>query len=262
MTILRSISLHFLGGDRTGTERYGPERSTTTSYVGMIRNRIQTVEARINAACIDSRRSREDITLVAVTKTMNASTVHKAITAGLTNFGENRIQEAQTKIPAVNDGRWHLIGHLQRNKARTATQIFSLIHSVDSERLAQRLDNAREDRACAVLIQVNLTQNSSQGGVEPTNLRRLAMTIDRETSLELHGLMTIGPMTASQSTIRSCFQTLHNLRNELRNDLPNQPFNELSMGMTNDFELAISEGSTIIRVGRAIFGDPTPPSGH
>ena len=123
-------------------------------------------------------------------------------------------------------------------------------------------DRSSEDRACAVLIQVNLTQNSSQGGVEPTNLRRLAMTIDRETSLELHGLMTIGPMTASQSTIRSCFQTLHNLRNELRNDLPNQPFNELSMGMTNDFELAISEGSTIIRVGRAIFGDPTPPSGH
>ena len=262
MTILRSRSRHSLGGDRTGTECSGPETLTTTSYVGAVRDRIQTVEARINAACKDSRRSREDITLVAVTKTKTASTVRKAITAGLTDFGENRIQEAQMKIPAVNDGRWHLIGHLQRNKARTATQIFSLIHSVDSERLAQRLDHTREDRACAVLIQVNLTQNPSQEGVEPTNLRTLAMTIDRETSLELHGLMTIGPMTASHSTIRSCFRTLHDLRNELRKHLPNQPFDELSMGMTNDFELAISEGSTIIRVGRAIFGDPTPPSGH
>ena len=262
MTMLRSISLHSLGGARTGTDCYGPETLTATSYVGAVRDRIQTVEARIYAACKDSGRSREDITLVAVTKTMTASTVRKAITAGLTDFGENRIQEAQTKILTVNDGRWHLVGHLQRNKARTATQIFSLIHSVDSERLAQRLDNTREDRACAVLIQVNLTQNPLQGGVEPNNLRALATTIDCETSLELHGLMTIGPITASHSTIRSCFRTLHELRDELRKDLPNQPFDQLSMGMTNDFELAISEGSTIIRVGRAIFGDPVPTSGH
>ena len=261
MTTLRSRSQHSFGGARTGTEHPDHETLTANSHVRAVRDRIQTLETRINAACKESGRSREAITLVAVTKTMTASTVRNAIRAGLTNFGENRVQEAQTKIPAVDGGRWHLIGHLQRNKARIATQIFSLIHSVDSERLAQRLDSMSDDRACAVLIQVNLTRNPSQGGVEPQNLRTLATTIDRGTSLELHGLMTIGPMTAAGSTTQSCFRRLRELRDELRTDLPNQPFDELSMGMTNDFELAISEGSTIIRVGRAIFGSTLPASG-
>ena len=261
MMTVRSRSRHSFGGAQTGTEPPAPETLTKNSYVRAVTDRIEDVETRIQGACHESGRSREAITLVAVTKTMSAFTVRDAITAGLINFGENRVQEAQTKIPMVGGGRWHLIGHLQRNKARIATQLFSLIHSVDSERLAQRLDVMREDRTCAVLIQVNLTDNPSQGGVAPDNLHALAMTIDRETSLELHGLMTIGPMTIEESTIRSCFRRLRELHDKLRADLPNQPFEELSMGMTNDFELAISEGSTIIRVGRAIFGSPATTSG-
>lgn len=223
--------------------------------------RVQAVRARIAAVCQEAGRSPDGVTLVAVSKTFDAATVRKGLAAGLTDLGENRVQEAQAKIPQVGGGRWHLVGHLQRNKARVAVQLFSLIHSVDSERLVRRLDAVRENRPCDVLIQVNLTRAQTQGGVEPEGLSQLAAVLDRETGLILRGLMTIGPLGATPTASRACFRRLRELRDTLRASLPNQPISDLSMGMTDDLDPALVEGSTIVRVGRAIFGARSPAQG-
>ncbi|HCU73843.1 MAG: YggS family pyridoxal phosphate-dependent enzyme [Chloroflexi bacterium] len=215
---------------------------------------VRSVRSRIETACTESKRTPDEVTLVAVTKTVPAPIVNVGRDAGLSHFGENRVQDAENKVRSVAGGHWHLVGQLQRNKARQAIDLFSLIHSVDSIRLAHRLEFVRANEECAVLIQVNLTDSESQGGISPNELTHLATVIDQETSLELRGLMTIAPINGSQATLRACFGELRKLRDGLRKTLPNQPLRELSMGMTNDFELAITEGATIIRVGRAIFG--------
>ncbi|MDE2767733.1 MAG: YggS family pyridoxal phosphate-dependent enzyme [Chloroflexota bacterium] len=223
--------------------------------------RVATVRTRVAAVCHEASRSPDSVTLVAVCKTFDAETVRHGLAAGLTELGENRVQEAQAKIPQVGGGRWHLVGHLQRNKARVATQLFSLIHSVDSVRLARRLEAVRADRPCNVLIQINLTDAQTQGGIEPSGLSELASVIDRETGLTLRGLMTIGPMGSDVTASRACFRRLRELRDSLRGRLPNQPISELSMGMTDDLDAALMEGATIVRVGRAIFGTRSPDPG-
>ena len=223
--------------------------------------RLQDVRARIVDVCRQAGRPPEDVTLVAVSKTFDATAVRDGLAAGLTDLGENRVQEAQAKIPQVGGGRWHLVGRLQRNKARIAVQLFSLIHSVDSERLARRLETVRDGRPCDVLIQVNLTGARTQGGVDPGGLSRLATSLDRETGLTLRGLMTIGPLDADSTASRACFRRLRELRDELRVSLPNQPLADLSMGMTDDLAPALVEGATIVRVGRAIFGVRSPALG-
>ena len=215
---------------------------------------IRSVRSRIEKACTESKRTPDEVTLVAVTKTVPAPVVNLGREAGLSHFGENRIQDAENKVRSVDGGHWHLVGQLQRNKARRAIDLFSLIHSVDSIRLAHRLEFVRATQECAVLIQVNLTNSESQAGINPDDLTQLATVIDQETSLDLQGLMTIAPINGSPDTIRACFGELRKLRDALRKTLPNQPLYDLSMGMTDDFELAIAEGATIIRVGRAIFG--------
>ena len=233
-----------------------------------LRRRIAAVRQEIAAACAAVGRAPDTVELVAVTKTVPADVVRAALAAGLTTFGENRVQEADAKIPEVGGGAWHLIGHLQRNKARTAVQRFACIQSVDSPRLARRLDAVRENRPVDVLAQVNLTGAPTQEGVAPEDLDRLCRVIDRETSLTLRGLMTIGPLGGDLATLRACFRELRQARDALRPKLPNQPLTELSMGMTDDFGAAIAEGSTMVRVGRAIFGSrptaasavPAPPS--
>jgi hypothetical protein len=222
---------------------------------------VADVRQRITEICREAGRSPDSVTLVAVCKTFDAETVRYGLAAGLTDLGENRVQEAQSKIPRVDGGRWHLVGHLQRNKARIATQLFSLIHSVDSVRLARRLEAVRDGRPSDVLIQVNLTGAQTQGGVEPEGLMPLATLLDRETGLTLRGLMTIGPMGADVTASRACFRRLRELRDELRMSLPNQPATELSMGMTDDLDAALTEGATIVRVGRAIFGARSLTSG-
>ncbi len=222
--------------------------------------RAAEVRARIESSSRAAGRAPDEVRLVAVTKTVPAPVIRAAVAAGIEDFGENRVQEAEAKRAEVGVGHWHLVGHLQRNKARRATELFDWIHSVDSARLAFRLDQVRGDRSPRVLLQVNVTGASGQQGVAPEALAELADAIDRETSLELRGLMTIGPLTSDGSAIRACFRRLHELRDGLRDRLPNQPFNELSMGMTDDFEPAIHEGATIVRVGRAIFGErPAQP---
>ncbi len=221
---------------------------------GGIADRVQSIRARIASVCRGTGRAPEDVTLVAVCKTFDAPTAREGLAAGLTDLGENRVQEAQQKIPQVGGGRWHLVGHLQRNKARAAVRLFSLIHSLDSERLARRLEAVRDGQPCNVLIQVNLTGAHTQGGVEPSGLSQLATTLDRETGLTLRGLMTIGPFGVEPAASRACFRRLRELRGSLRVSLPNQPIDHLSMGMTADLDEALVEGATIVRVGRAIFG--------
>lgn len=226
-----------------------------------IASRARAVQTRIDTVCREAGRSPESVTLVAVCKTFDATTVRHGLAAGLTDLGENRVQEAEAKIPHVGGGRWHLVGHLQRNKARAAMQLFSLIHSVDSERLAHRLEAVRDDRPCDVLIQVNLTGAPTQGGIAPAGLSRLASVLDRETGLTLRGLMTIGPLGTDAAASRACFRGLRELRDTLRVSLSNQPIDDLSMGMTDDLDAALVEGATIVRVGRAIFGARSPAPG-
>ncbi|MCY3747777.1 MAG: YggS family pyridoxal phosphate-dependent enzyme [Chloroflexi bacterium] len=220
--------------------------------------RVAAIRGRIASVCRDAGRSPEAVTLVAVCKTYDATMVRHGLAAGLLELGENRVQEAQVKIPQVGGGRWHLVGRLQRNKARVATRLFSLIHSVDSVRLARRLEAVREGRPCDVLIQVNLTGTRTQGGIEPSGLSELASVLDRETDLTLRGLMTIGPMGGGVAASRACFRQLREQRDALQVSLPNQPIAELSMGMTDDLDAALVEGATIVRVGRAIFGARSP----
>jgi len=230
--------------------------STATSLL----ERIAEVRARLTAAAHRSNRPVEEITLVAVSKTHPAAAVREAITAGLDNFGENRVQEAETKIPDVGRtaARWHLIGHLQSNKARRAVELFDCIHSLDSPDLAQRLNRLCEElerQELPVLIQVDLGHETTKTGVAEKDVGELVAVIRDCPRLRLTGLMTLPPFFDEAERVRPYFSRLRELRDELK---ANRAFGdhpgELSMGMTHDFEIAIEEGATMVRVGTAIFG--------
>jgi len=230
--------------------------STATSLL----ERIAEVRARLTAAAHRSNRPVDEITLVAVSKTHPAAAVREAITAGLDNFGENRVQEAETKIPDVGRtaARWHLIGHLQSNKARRAVELFDCIHSLDSPDLAQRLNRLCEElerQELPVLIQVDLGHETTKTGVAEKDVGELVAVIRDCPRLRLTGLMTLPPFFDEAERVRPYFSRLRELRDELK---ANRAFGdhpgELSMGMTHDFEIAIEEGATMVRVGTAIFG--------
>ncbi len=171
-------------------------------------------------------------------------------------FGENRVQEGLPKIAAVGgEARWHLIGGLQRNKARDATAYFDMIESVDSLRLAQAIDRRSPEPGFPVLLQVSISGAPTQGGVDPEQLDRLCGQIDSDTRLLIRGLMTIAPLTENEKVLRQSFAAMRKLRDRLATSYPDQQISELSMGMTSDFSHAIKEGATIVRIGRAIFGD-------
>jgi pyridoxal phosphate enzyme (YggS family) len=201
------------------------------------------------------------VKLVVVSKTHPPDIIRQAIAAGVSDLGENRIQEAEEKIAAVGRtaARWHLIGHLQSNKARRAVMLFDLIHSLDSAELARRLDRmcgeaGRPD--LPVLIQMNLAGESSKSGIDTKELPTLVEAIASCSHLRLTGLMTVPPFFADTEQVRPLFRRLR----ELRDDLNSQGVfaagpGELSMGMTNDFPVAIEEGATIVRIGTAIFGE-------
>jgi hypothetical protein len=215
-----------------------------------IAGRLAGVRARIDAACARAGRSPRDITLVGVSKQQPASAIRAAFDAGLRDFGENRVQEAAQKIEELRAlgiaPRWHLIGHLQRNKAAAAISLFDILHSVDSERVAEAID-AHADRRVPVLLEVNVAGEPAKFGVAPAELPALAERIGRLPRIELLGLMTVAPQVANPEDVRPVFRRLRELGDTV--GLP-----ELSMGMTDDFEVAIEEGSTLVRVGRAIFG--------
>lgn len=230
--------------------------------VADISENIARVEDRIAAACRRSGRRREDVRLVAISKSHPLEAIRAAFAAGLRDFGENRVQEAQAKLPALADLRatWHLVGHLQTNKARTAREIFQWVHSVDSRRLAEKLDQAAPPGAkrLPVLIEVNLGEEAEKAGVRAAEAQELAGQLGHIETLELRGLMVIPPFLASPEEVRPYFRQLRDLAREIEaRRLPNVSMQELSMGMSNDFEVAIEEGSTIVRVGTAIFGERT-----
>jgi pyridoxal phosphate enzyme (YggS family) len=211
---------------------------------------VCTVRARIAAAAGRAGRDPGDITLIAVTKTHDAQTVALAHNAGVRHFGENRVQEARPKISSLRgrgaDATWHLIGHLQTNKVKAALECFDILHAVDSERLARAISR-RAMRPVRVLIEVNVAGEPTKHGVRPDDAAALAETVGGLPNIDLRGLMTVAPQVDDPEDVRPVFRRLRELRDALG-------LQELSMGMTDDFEVAIEEGSTMVRVGRAIFG--------
>ena len=225
-----------------------------------MRLRLEQVRSRMAAAAARSSRNVEEITLVAVSKTRPASIIREAIAAGMTDLGENRVQEADEKISEVGPAvaRWHLIGHLQSNKARRAVQLFDVIHSLDSATLARRLNRACEELNRAelpVLIQVDLGHEPTKFGADEKQLMSLVSTVRECERLRLTGLMTLPPFFDDAEQARPFFVRLRQLRDQFSGQgVFGDRKGELSMGMTYDFEVAIEEGATMIRVGTAIFG--------
>ena len=226
-----------------------------------LRQRLERVQAQIAEAALRVNRKPQDITLVAVSKTHSAETVRQAIAAAVSDLGENRVQEAESKILEVgrNAARWHLIGHLQSNKARRAVELFDVIHSLDSVALAQRLDRVCEEvnrEVLPVLIQVDLGQEATKSGAAEDQVEKIVEVIKGSPRLSLKGLMTLPPYFDDPQQTRPYFRRLRELRDDLfgQGAFGNQG-GELSMGMTHDFAVAIEEGATIVRVGTAIFGE-------
>jgi len=214
-----------------------------------IRAGVDAVNARIAAACARAGRAREDVKLVAVSKTFPASDVEHVIGAGVADVGENKVQEARDKQPSVRgDARWHLIGHLQSNKAKDAVRIFDVIQTVDSFELAEKIARAADSagRQPEILLQVNIGREPQKSGADPDEVAELVRRVRTLSLLRLSGLMAIPPAGEAEET-RTHFRALRRMRDDLG-------LTELSMGMTDDFEAAIEEGATIVRVGRAIFG--------
>jgi hypothetical protein len=223
--------------------------------------RLSAVRQRIANAAIRSGRRPEAITLVAVTKTHSLEIVRQAMTAGIHDVGENRVQEAEPKIEAIGHAglRWHLIGHLQANKARRAVELFDLIQSVDSVSIAQRLDRICGEIGRAklpVLIQVDLGGEETKTGASEEELPTLVEAVRACARLNLKGLMTLPPFFEDVERVRPYFRRLREIRDDLiSRGVLSDECRELSMGMSHDFEVAIEEGATIVRVGTAIFGE-------
>lgn len=221
-----------------------------------IRENIMKVQERMAAACHRAGRRLEDVKLIAVSKTFPAERVREAYEAGLHDFGENRVQEAAPKIAALEglEITWHLIGHLQSNKAKRARELFHWVHSVDSIHLASKLHHAAQDSSARlpILLQVNLAGEQSKSGLAENEVLRTAEEASNLPTLELRGLMLIPPFSDNPEDVRPYFRHLRRLAEEIRAALP--AAREISMGMSHDFEAAIEEGATMIRVGTAIFG--------
>jgi pyridoxal phosphate enzyme (YggS family) len=210
----------------------------------------ERVRERVAAACKRAGRDPDDVTLIAVTKTYGPEAVVEAYDAGLRDFGENRVQEAVEKIDAVEKlgvmARWHLIGHLQRNKVRLAAGRFGIIHSVDSVRLSREISRKYGSHV-PVLLEVNVAQDAAKYGFAPEEVAAALDEIAVLHHLDVRGLMTVAPQTTDPEGTRPYFRRLRELRDQFA--LP-----ELSMGMSGDYEVAIEEGATMVRVGTAIFG--------
>ncbi len=229
-------------------------RFTGRLTVGIAEN-VELVRERIRSACLRSGRNPEDVVLLAASKTRTPEEIREAFEAGVKVFGENRVQEAVAKVEALRDipVEWHMVGHLQRNKARHAVKIFELIHSVDDEELAVEVNRRASSigKVQRVLIQVKLSEEKF--GCPPELLEKLVSTVLELENLRLEGLMVIPPYPENPEDSRPYFSKLRELKEEVESRfgvrLPH-----LSMGMTNDFEVAIEEGATIVRIGTAIFG--------
>lgn len=236
---------------------------STEAAVGL-RDRLDEVRGRIATVARRCGREPTEITLVAVSKTHPVAVLREALGVGVTDFGENRVQEAESKISAFRDheARWHLIGHLQANKARRAVMLFDVVQTLDSVSLAHRLDRAcgEENRAeLPVLIQVDLAGEATKSGVPATGLSDVVKAVNQCSRLRFHGLMILPPFFEDAEQVRPFFRRLRELRDELQaGGHFGDRRGELSMGMSHDYEVATEEGATIVRVGTAIFGERIP----
>jgi PLP dependent protein len=224
-----------------------------------LRERVEEIRDRIAAAAIRAGRRADEITLIAVSKTHPAEAIRAAFALGVKHFGENRVQEWEEKRAVLEDlpGEWHLIGHLQGNKAARAARLFHSVDSVDDLARAQRLDRARAElgaeRRLRVLIEVRIASEITKGGVERAGLEALAGQVSALNCLELQGLMCIPPFLNEAERVRPYFSDLRVLKEELERNL-GKKLPVLSMGMSHDFDVAIEEGATEVRVGTALFG--------
>ncbi len=217
-----------------------------------IKSSIRSLEQRIARAADKADRSPKEITIVGVTKTVEPQLIQEAFEAGIRHFGENKVQEAKEKIDHLSHLQppptWHMVGHLQTNKVKVAVGLFAMIHSVDSVRLAEILSHHIQHNNIPILLQVNVSGEASKSGFAPVDVPWVLEQIARLPHLETKGLMTIAPLTSNPEEIRPIFRQLRLLRDSLG-------LEHLSMGMSDDFEVAIEEGATIVRIGRAIFGE-------
>lgn len=220
---------------------------------------LESIRRRIEAACARAGRPESSVTLLAVTKGQPPDVVSEAAQLGLTVFGENKVQEAKAKIPLCPGRlRWHMIGHLQTNKCRDAVDLFEMVQGVDSLHVAEEL-NKRADQAARtlpVLLEVNIVGEASKFGYPPERLLAELTQLNSLNRLEIHGLMTVPPWAAEPERVRPIFRQLRELKSQCEQQL-GAPLAQLSMGMTGDFEIAIEEGATMVRLGTALFG-PRP----
>jgi len=230
-----------------------------------IAHRLADVRARIAAAAQRAGRAPSEVTLVAVTKTRTVAEIEAACRAGVQDVGENRVGEAEAKKPKLDLGRacaditWHMVGHLQSRKASRAIDLFDIVHSVDSVKLAGKLDRLADERdqILPILIEVNASGEASKYGFSASDVPRLESAVAEIVALphlRVDGLMTVASIAADPEEVRPVFAQLRDLRDRFRGRFPRSGWPHLSMGMTDDFEVAIEEGATMIRVGRAIFG--------
>ena len=226
-----------------------------------IQENLERVRERIAQAAAKAGRAVDEIELVAITKTHDAEKVREAIEAGHTLFGESRVQEARVKIPGLPSNlRWHFVGHLQKNKIRHALPLFELIHSVDSLALAQNMNRIAEEEGShpRVLLEVNMAGEGSKFGFQPDKLREQMETLLALNRLSILGLMTIPPLAPEAEASRKYFVQLRELGDRLQIEF-HVDLTQLSMGMTNDYIVAVQEGATLVRVGTAIFGERAKP---
>ncbi|MGC8937390.1 MAG: YggS family pyridoxal phosphate-dependent enzyme [Thermodesulfovibrio sp.] len=231
-------------------------------YYSMLSERISSVFKKITYAALRAGRNPEEIKVVAVTKSQGIDKIKEAAQLGLRIFGENRVQEAKNKIEALKDFiaqwqiniEWHMIGHLQSNKVKDALRLFEVIHSVDSEKLAVLINKEAEKigKIQRVLIQVKLSEEESKFGIEPENTEKLVELCFRLPNIKVEGLMTIPPYFENPENARPYFRKLRQIKDSLFQK--GYALTELSMGMSNDFEVAIEEGATMVRIGTALFG--------
>jgi len=218
---------------------------------------VAQVRARIEAAAERARRRPEDVLLVAVTKTVSLDRIREGVACGLRVLGENRVQEAREKVPYVPGVSWHLIGSLQRNKVKEAVRLFDLIHSVDSLALAEEISRrAGGDGGRGpvdVLLEVHLSGEPEKRGIAPEDVETVARAVSRLPGVRLRGVMGMAPLVERPEDARPFFRRMRELRDGIRDRHPDLVLPELSMGMTNDFEAAVEEGATMIRIGRALF---------
>jgi pyridoxal phosphate enzyme (YggS family) len=224
-----------------------------------LRKRLENVNDRINKAALKCGRNPENIHLVAVSKTIPANRVKEAIELGVTILGENYVQEARDKFNVLGTYpvSWHFIGHLQTNKAKYAVRLFDLIHSVDTLKLARELDKQAKkvNKFQDILVQINVGKEPSKSGSDIENAECLIKDIVGLENLSVKGLMAMPPFFNNPEKARPYFIALRNLRDQIQKTLPGVALDELSMGMTGDFEVAIEEGATFVRIGTAIFGE-------